>query len=709
MFGHSFTTSIYKSMNKKIAFSITVLFFYLLPHLKAQTAISPLFSAQNYWAPKRDPFAGQFGGPTTTTVTPNYWNDVKASGVKYMRVGGKAYDARNNTPLAATTHEWTAYELAGTSTCIITELRNQNVEPIIQVPIDINETVAKNASDAATLVDQVNNTYSANVTYWEIGNEPDDAYSNGTYITNTASVIATYIKAVSTAMKGVAGQSGIKMIGPGLAAFNPTLDGLMMNKLIGGVDDITGEISTGIKYIDYVSFHIYPFRNETYLKTIQRNEVIDYLTSQYRLKEDLAHLQGLIALCQNPNLKIAITEANISYEQDRDKKGVGELGPNSYLAGQFWTEMEGIAMEKSVQFISYWSVIEGTSSDNHLTDIGYLSSEYNTHRSTYWHQQLMSAYYKSKSGGYTSNFYPGTVKDINSTPITDVKACASRLVGDDQVVVTIMNQKNTGGPYNLNVRTDATAPNTSDINISLSTGVAYTYTGTIGNQETQWLVYDCAGNYAGKWVYNITKNNSGLPPEWIGTPSVTASFSPFSTTFTSIGTNGQLTDATLTGSTVSTVWSSNAGIQYLSTDGNHVNLVTPTNSTYTYNCISTQGSSGCTFTQGVQITGSYITGSGFYAYMGSVTNATCGRSNGAATVLGSSLATAPPKRGRVRDPNESRVETHTVFVCRQGRHPNTALGATPDRCERSVPPCWGIANATFGSIRMFGNSYISMG
>jgi len=616
---------------KKIFLPLTTALLLVFFQGQAQTAILPSFNGQNYWVPNKGTFTGQLQAN---------WDNIVQSGVQYMRVGGKGYDGNAM---------WSYTDINS----IIDELQAKGIVPIVQVPITYTLSAAANATVCAGYVDNINNANSQGITYWAIGNEPDGSYSP--YF-ESAQEIQTLIQAVSPAMKTAS--AGIKIIGPSLSAFNPTADPTMLTTLTTGTCSITGTISVSpnIYYIDYIAFNIYPFRDESYWKTgsaitiggpIQRSEVMDYLRSPNRLKEDLYYLNNTLisGAGRTGTLGIMITEANISYEQNTAEKGIGYLGPGSFLGGQLWAEMMAVAMEEGVSSLNFWSVIEGTSGNNRLTDIGYIQSEPggDPHRSTYWHYQLMAAYYKSKSGGYTSKFYPGTVRSGGNV-ITDVKAFAANLDTKSQVVVTIMNQKDAASPssHTYEVRTNnATASTTSDLNITLSTGVSYTTTGTIGPEETQWLVFDCAGNYAGKWVYDIDKNVNGYPPEWIGTPSVTASFS-LTTTFTAIGTNGQLTDATLTGSTVSTVWSSNAGIQYLSTDGNHVNLVTPTNSTYTYNCISTQGSSGCTFTQGVEITGSFIVPvTGFYVYMGSVTNATCGRSNGAATVAASGCSVTP--------------------------------------------------------------------
>jgi hypothetical protein len=127
-----------------------------------------------------------------------YWSDIVSSGVKYMRVGGKDYDGSNM---------WSLTDLDD----IIVELQNQGVTPIIQLPIDDNLTIAQNATNCSIYVYTINVTNGRGIQYWEIGNEPDGSY-NSTYNTNAA--IANYIRDVSTAMKGVPGQSGIKIIGP---------------------------------------------------------------------------------------------------------------------------------------------------------------------------------------------------------------------------------------------------------------------------------------------------------------------------------------------------------------------------------------------------------------------------------------------------------------------------------------------------------------
>ncbi|MFL5753700.1 MAG: hypothetical protein ACJ76F_09850 [Bacteroidia bacterium] len=403
--------------------SRTLLFFLLAGHSLYNSSfcqtISTTFFGQNYWRPNR---TIHFNGELQ-----NHWTEIEASGIKYMRIGGKDYDANG-------TYVWTSADLASGPSSIVTELRSHGIEPIIQVPIDASLTAAQNATAAATLVNDVNNTYSGNVTYWIIGNEPDGSYASPF---NTAAGIQSYIQAVSTAMKGVSGQSGIKIIGPSITAYNPASNGNMMSDLIGGTYDVTGSGANGY-YIDIVSFHIYPFRGQSYWQTggsggaaISRSDVISYLTATGKFNDDLTALEALISAAgRSTTLGIAITEANISYEQNTSAKGIMDLGPGSFLGGQFWAEMMGIAMKHGVKMLCFWSAIEGSSSTSpsYITDIGYIGRESGNPRSTYWHYKLMAENFK---GTYYDNILGNS---------GNYKAFAYRDGDLDEMGVLIMNQ-----------------------------------------------------------------------------------------------------------------------------------------------------------------------------------------------------------------------------------------------------------------------------
>jgi hypothetical protein len=460
----------------------------------AQT-ISSLFYAQNYWDPNR-----HFGGQLET-----YWNDIVASGVKYMRIGGIAYDAVNNSP-AGTTYLWTSADLASGTGSIIAEMRSYNIEPIIQVPIDITKTIAQNATAAATLVNDINNTYGRNIIYWEIGNEPNGQYA-GTNHYDADTAIAHYIKNVSTAMKGVSGQSGIKIIGPSLSFY----DAARYGHFLGGANDISGSGTNGY-YIDYIDFHTYPFQNECYWQksaancsgstAVTRTDVIGYIEAATKFKANLGDLVSKIsAVGRTSTLKISITEANISYEQDRSARGVTDLGPGSFLGGQFWAEMMAASMEKGVALISFWSVIEGSSTNTYLSDIGYIGSETTEKRSTYWHYKLLSDNFK---GTYLPNVLGNT---------GNYKAFGYSNSATNEIGVLIMNQNLGSSPtratdthtktFNINF-SSATPSGTYDMKFSFAGGGISEYHCTITVETTMLLVFDAStGALKRKETYSL--------------------------------------------------------------------------------------------------------------------------------------------------------------------------------------------------------------
>ncbi len=176
------------------------------------------------------------------------------------------------------------------------------------------------------------------IKYWVIGNEPDHAYQ----YTN-ASQVSVYLKAYASAMKAV--DPTIVTIGPETAWYNANiLNGLTTP---GGPDDVTGKDTSGRYYLDIISFHVYPFGGKQ-----TRNEVISKLTAAGSYESNITSLSSRLKTCNsyhgrtgNSVLKIAVTEANIGYLNPSTDDLTG-LGGNSFIGGQFWIEMMGIAMKK---------------------------------------------------------------------------------------------------------------------------------------------------------------------------------------------------------------------------------------------------------------------------------------------------------------------------------------------------------------------------
>ncbi|HET6243585.1 MAG: hypothetical protein H0V01_05920 [Bacteroidetes bacterium] len=274
----------------------------------AAQPISQVFYAQNYWMPNKPAFG-------FTGQLESWWTEINASGVKYIRVGGKAYDGSGMWPIPT---------LLG----IIDTIRARGFEPIIQVPIKINLSVAQNAIDNAAIISDINVTNAKNIVYWEIGNEPDGSYSGvNNYHTNP--IIADYIKQVSTAMKGVLGQSGIKIIGPCLSYY----DFPKYASFLGGADNITGSGANGY-YIDYVGFNTYPFSKAQLQAGTARQDIINYVNSPFQFDDILDTINARIALVgRTGSLKPFVTEVNISAYQDNTNattRGPIGVGPKFF-------------------------------------------------------------------------------------------------------------------------------------------------------------------------------------------------------------------------------------------------------------------------------------------------------------------------------------------------------------------------------------------
>jgi hypothetical protein len=451
----------------------------------AQIPISPKFFAQNYWMPNKGPFTGHMQ---------TYWSNIVQSGVKYMRVGGIDYDGPNM---------WSNTDIID----IIDEIRLYNIEPIIQVPIDNNKTIGDNVNDAVALITAINSNAGRNIMYWEIGNEPNAEYSSGTYDYSTTSQIKSYITQISTAMKGVSGQSGIKIIGPALTHYDYNLYEDLMD---GGVDDITGSGPNGF-YIDYISFHTYPFNKSKFQLTTARQDVIEYIETPSKFRDALTDINSLIPISRVNNLKVMITETNIGYQQDNSSsatKGPHGVGPGSFLGGQFWAEMMAVAMEKKVETVAFWSVIEGTSSNNRLTDIGYISSETHKERSSYHHYSLIA-------NNFSGDFLPNLI----TTNAVEFKAFG--YINASEIGVLIMNQKETfpiGSGYSnsFSIQLDqAGTTNSKDIQIKLDAGVTgfTAFDCVIKTESTVLYKFDLSGNLLSKTEYNIEDAEQNVGPK----------------------------------------------------------------------------------------------------------------------------------------------------------------------------------------------------
>jgi len=442
-----------------------------IQHTSAQT-ISPLIFGQNAWMPDT------IGNASACTQPPcvlygklhNKWNNVGGSGASIIRFGGAAAD--RNKP--------TNYQYLR----MIDSIRAKGMEPVIQVPF---HNWRYSASQAAALVQYINITKGRNVKYWTIGNEPNLEYSY-----TTASQVAAYIKPFASAMKGV--DPTISIIGPELAWFDkPIIDGLTTP---GGAYDITGKDTAGRYYIDVISFHTYPFDG-----TQTRASMITKLMGSNGLNDNLVYLNSRIASCNSTNnrtgtaaLKTAITEANVNW-QNSSTDNLNGTGVNSFIGGQFLSEMFGIAMKNNVSIVNMWSVVEGNST---ALNIGYIDGATGNKKPAYHHFQMMA-------GNFSGNYVAATSTQTN------VKVFSSQNSGSTTVMIMSEDLSNN---FNYTIRLNTgTATGTNSLKVNVNAGIASEYNDVIQNQSTQLLVFDAQGNLVKKINYTLAGHAAlNLPP-----------------------------------------------------------------------------------------------------------------------------------------------------------------------------------------------------
>ena len=438
--------------------------------------ISAAFFGINAWMPE---YIGSkyYNGKLVTTPGAEIWNTIQNSGVEIMRYGGHGVDVHANPDSSTVRAQYVA---------MIDAMRAKGITPVMQVPVlgtTWTPTQAANLVRYINYVDGVSGTHTERwVKYWVIGNEPNlhgEGYGENGY---SASEIAGYIRDFATAMKNA--DSQIKLIGPEITWYDPNI--MTPLTTCGGDHDITN-------HVDIVSFHLYPFN--TYQN--DRSVVIGKLTeTEWGFKDRLAELRDRLADCDtwhnrtaNP-LKMAVTEANINYvpyplTEDNNMT----LGAKSFMAGQFWAEMLGIAMWEGADFVTFWSVAEGSG-------LGYLASDGVTRRSTYHHFQMMA-----------QNFRGNAVDAWDDR--TNVKAFGA--VDTDQIAVMIMNQE-TSTSYSYTIRlATGTVSGTRPLKIRIPAGVSgtnveYNSTTDIAPESSVLLVFDRTGVLKKKTVYASTSS-----------------------------------------------------------------------------------------------------------------------------------------------------------------------------------------------------------
>ncbi|HEX6904656.1 MAG TPA: fibronectin type III domain-containing protein [Thermoanaerobaculia bacterium] len=437
--------------------------------------ISPLFFGINAWMPY------QIGAHKYYGKLETKWADIQASGVRIMRYGGNGVD-HHADPTWVDPNDSTKSTL-GQYLTLVDTMRSYGIEPVLQVPVYGS---AYSASQAADIVRYINVTHGRAVKYWVIGNEPD--LDSGAYNYTTAAQIAGYIKPFASAMKAV--DPSIKIIGPETTWYDTSLI-YDLTRCDNSADDITGADGNGNYYVDIISFHLY----NGFSGTQTRSQVITKLMSAGGLNDDLIDLKDRLDGCNGRTgedaLQIAITEANVNYQNPSGDSLTG-VGAKSFLGGQFWAEILGIAMQHGVAFVNFWSAIEGN-------ELGYISGDGTIKRPAYEHFKMVA-----------QNFRGDWVAAADNNQ-ANVKTFAAK--DTDQIAVMIMNQDQSSS-FNYTVRLNTGAVSgVNPLKINVDAGVAVEYSGTIATESSIVLVFDAAGNIKKKIEYKLNGHaSSGLPP-----------------------------------------------------------------------------------------------------------------------------------------------------------------------------------------------------
>lgn len=412
------------------------------------------------------------------------WTNVQNSGAKIMRYGGHGVDQYADA-------SWVDPSDSTKSTlkqylALVDNMQSRGIEPVLAVPV-LGGTYS--ASNAADIVRYINVTYGRNVKYWIIGNEPELSGYNYT----TASQVASYIRSFSSAMKAV--DATIKIVGPELAWYDTSI----MNGLTtpGGADDITGTDSNGRYYVDVLTFHHYNGFDGTQTRT----QVVNSLTQTGGFEDNLNAFATRVANCNSyynrtgtNAIKIAITEANVNYANTTTDSLTG-AGAKSFVGGQWWAEFLGISMRHGVDFVTFWSTIEGSTTNGN--ELGFIGADGTTKRPSYYHFQMVAQNFRGNVANTTDNQ-------------TLVKTFAAK--DTDQVAVLLMNQDQTNS-FSYTVRLNTAAIATGTLKVNVDAGLAMETSGTIATESSILLVFDATGTLRKKIEYKLNGNaNQNLPP-----------------------------------------------------------------------------------------------------------------------------------------------------------------------------------------------------
>ncbi|MFN0202595.1 MAG: T9SS type A sorting domain-containing protein [Bacteroidia bacterium] len=399
-----------------------------------------------------------------------HWAKIKTAQTRMLRLGGIAPDE----------HFYTTYQLLK----MVDSVRAAGAEPIIQVPLWANTFTAANA---ANIIHNLNVVHAKNIQYVSIGNEANLVYNSashgftsGSY---TPAMYASAVKDFSTAIKAI--DANVKIIAGELAWYDYT----WVNSLFdtsNPSNDITGvDAVSGRNYVDYFSFHYYPFNGSQ-----TRVQVTNAITG---LQASLTHLAGKLTTANafHPNrttpLQWAMTEVNIDW-QNPVGDNVSGVGANSFLAGQFWAEIAATVIKNNGKFINYWSVVEG--GDASVTNIGFLSHTTGKKKPIYHHFSLMANYLQGQ-------YYPATSNQ------SLVRVFATKDASLGWAILLLNYDEVNDFPVSVQLSNNPTSPNNT-LNVNVNGGINKTITETLPKNSSLLLFLSPNGHYLSKISYQLS-------------------------------------------------------------------------------------------------------------------------------------------------------------------------------------------------------------
>ncbi len=171
-------------------------------------------------------------------------------------------------------------------------------------------------------------------------------------------------------------------------------------------------------------------------------------------------------------------------------------GVNSFIGGQFFAEMLGIAMKEQVSILNLWSVIEGNSIVN---NIGFLDPSTSNRKPLFYHFKLLA-----------DNFSGFFANSVSSNALVKTFGCKNQ----NEVCVLIMIQDLANG-FNFTLALNTTPLSGSSVlKINVDAGIqSLPFSKFIPAQATILLRFDLNGNPFEKISYSLNEQAvNNLPP-----------------------------------------------------------------------------------------------------------------------------------------------------------------------------------------------------